>query len=354
MSDKKIRVFDFFSGCGGTSCGLRQAGMDIVFAVDNDKDATATFKKNFPETEVLCSDIRTLSSKELLARVEKDNEIPTLFCGCAPCQPFSKQRTKKKEHDDRINLLDEFSRFVKIIQPDFVIVENVPGLQRFAPGRGPFARFLSMLREKEYHVAYGNMPASGFGVPQRRMRFVLLAGKNHEISLPIPTHGESNDQLPISTVREWIGSLPPIKAGEQSSEDPEHQASSLSEINMQRICATPEGGGRDSWPKELLLECHKGKKGHSDTYGRMSWNKPASGLTTRCLSYSNGRFGHPEQNRAISLREAACIQTFPRSFRFSGKLQSKARQVGNAVPPLMAQKIGEHILMLLDKNRHKV
>ncbi len=350
MSKKSIRVFDFFSGCGGTSCGLRQAGLDVVFAIDNDRDATETFKINFPNAEVLCRDIKELTCEEVLTKTSAHNNAPLLFCGCAPCQPFSKQRTLKRKHDERIDLLDEFSRFVCCIKPDFVMVENVPGLQRFDPQKGPLARFLKMLYKEGYNVAYENMPASAFGVPQRRMRFVLVAGKNGKISLPVPTHGDDSEKLlPLSTVRDWIEDLPQLNAGETDPNDPEHQSARLSELNLQRIRSTPEGGGRSAWAEELKLKCHHGKKGHSDTYGRLSWDRPASGLTTRCLSYSNGRFGHPEQDRGISLREAACLQTFPRSFRFSGSLESKARQVGNAVPPLMAKHIGEHLLKIVKK-----
>jgi DNA (cytosine-5)-methyltransferase 1 len=145
-------------------------------------------------------------------------------------------------------------------------------------------------------------------------------------------------------VQDWIGNLPRIRAGETHPDDQDHQAALLSDINLKRIALTPEGGNRESWPQNLWLDCHRDHKGHTDVYGRLSWNKPAAGLTTRCISYSNGRFGHPEQNRAISVREAACLQTFPRHYAFRGNLNSRARQIGNAVPPLMAQRFGEAIL----------
>jgi len=150
--------------------------------------------------------------------------------------------------------------------------------------------------------------------------------------------------LPVSTVADWISGLESLDAGQQSSSDPDHQAMALSLLNRERILSTPEGGGRGDWPVHLVLKCHEGHRGHSDVYGRLSWDKPAAAMTTRCISYSNGRFGHPSECRAISLREAACLQTFPRNYRFLGTLTSKARQVGNAVPPLMAQKIGETII----------
>ncbi len=182
------------------------------------------------------------------------------------------------------------------------------------------------------------LPALWFGVPQTRERLVLLASRGPKIALPIATHGPG--KLPFATVKDWIGDLACLAAGGIDPVDPSHRAAELSELNMARIAATPEGGGRDNWPDHLLLDCHRNHKGHTDVYGRLAWNKPAAGLTTRCISYSNGRFGHPEQDRAISVREAACLQTFPTSFVFSGNLNSKARQVGNAVPPAMARSIG--------------
>ncbi|WP_371254458.1 DNA cytosine methyltransferase [Pseudomonas oleovorans] len=184
--------------------------------------------------------------------------------------------------------------------------------------------------------------AQWYGVPQKRSRLILLASRQHEARLPLPTHGKTG--LPYSTVRDWISNLPPLKHGETSSIDRDHFAMKLSDINLERIKATPQGGGREHWPDRLILPCHRGYKGHIDVYGRLSWDKPAVGLTTKCISYSNGRFGHPSQDRAISLREAACLQTFPKTFQFTGSKASKARQVGNAVPPLMAKSVGLSII----------
>lgn len=149
---------------------------------------------------------------------------------------------------------------------------------------------------------------------------------------------------PVATVRDWIGGLPTIAAGCTDPGDPDDRSAALSTMNLRRIAWTREGGGREAWPKSLLLDCHKGFDGHSDVYGRLAWDRPAAGLTTRCISYSNGRFGHPDQNRALSVREAACLQTFPRRYRFVGSLESKARQVGNAVPPLTAKAMGRAFL----------
>jgi DNA (cytosine-5)-methyltransferase 1 len=178
-------------------------------------------------------------------------------------------------------------------------------------------------------------------VPQVRERLILIASRTGGLTLPQATHGDGLQ--PVSCVFDAIGGLPRLKAGEVDPDDSDHHAASLSPLNLRRIAATPVGGGRESWPKELLLDCHRGHRGHSDVYGRLSWKKPAASLTTRCISLSHGRFGHPEQHRAISAREAACLQTFPTTYQFYGSLESKARQIGNAVPPKFAEAIGSAI-----------
>lgn len=336
-----VKVFDFFSGCGGTSCGFDQAGMDVVMGLDIDADAARTYRANFPQAQFIESDIRTLPT-EVLAPLLVERNSPILFCGCAPCQPFSKQNLQKDVNDPRRGLLTEFGRFIQVWLPDYIFIENVPGMQRIKGDDGPLQGFKDLLTKLGYNYQIGVLPALWFGVPQTRERLVLLASRLPGIKLPEPTHGLNKAAL--STVQDWIGNLPVIRAGETHLDDPDHQAASLSDINLKRISLTPEGGNRESWPQSLWLDCHRDHKGHSDVYGRLSWNKPAAGLTTRCISYSNGRFGHPEQNRAISVREAACLQTFPRHYAFKGNLNARARQIGNAVPPLMAQRFGEAIL----------
>lgn len=336
-----VKVFDFFSGCGGTSCGFSQAGLEIVLGLDNDPEAARTYRTNFPNADFIQEDISTLDTDALRPWMSQVSQ-PVLFCGCAPCQPFSKQNRSKNATDSRRTLLSEFGRFVQAWKPDYVFVENVPGMQRLNKEEGPFFTFTSLLDKLGYLYQVEVLPASWFGVPQTRERLVLLASLHPGISLPEPTHGPG--KMPYSTVRDWIGSMPPINAGDTHPEDADHRAAVLSKSNLKRIISTPEGGGREFWKKDLWLDCHKNHKGHTDVYGRLAWDKLAAGLTTRCISYSNGRFGHPVQNRAISAREAACLQTFPRDFSFSGTLNSKARQIGNAVPPLMAKSIGKSIL----------
>lgn len=323
--------------------------MDIVFGLDFDEDAGKTFNLNFPLATFLNSDIRKLNTlwmKNYIKKNKYDNDF-ILFSGCAPCQPFSSQNKNKNDLDPRINLLSEFMRFIETCKPDFVFIENVPGIQRKSEKSNVFINFLNGLSNNGYLYEYKVLPALWFGVPQRRERLVLIASKHGIINLPLPTHDGINN--PYSTVRDYIYDLPKINAGESHCTVIDHESASLSQLNLLRIQSTLEGQGRENWPEHLILSCHKQHKGHTDVYGRLSWDKPASSLTTRCISYSNGRFGHPEQNRALSVREAASLQTFPRDYKFYGTLNSKAKQIGNAVPPLMAEAVGKEILQYIYK-----
>ena len=341
-----LDVYDFFSGCGGTSHGFQNAGLTPVFALDLDKDAAGTFKANFPNASFCNSDITRFDTSILDELILADTKRPKLFCGCAPCQPFTKQNTTKPDNsrDERRSLLSSFGELVEKYSPEYVFVENVPGIQRVA-GNSTLTRFKTRLDASDYHTSVEMVQSQKYGVPQRRRRLVLLASKHAPIELPEPTHGPTLGAT-YSTVRDWISHLPPIDAGETDPEIPNHRAANLSALNLRRIKATPPEGSRSDWPSELQLACHAraGYAGHTDVYGRMKWDAPATGLTTRCISLSNGRYGHPEQDRAISVREAAALQTFPDEFTFSGSLNSQARQIGNAVPVLLAEAIGFHIV----------
>jgi DNA (cytosine-5)-methyltransferase 1 len=250
--------------------------------------------------------------------------------------------------------LSQFGIIIKKCKPDFVFVENVPGLQRVPKHkRGPFPAFEELLRKMEYNISYGVVAAQDYGAPQLRRRFVLLASKHGEIELPKPTHGKDRDN-PYKTVRDAIFYLPAIAAGETYKVPNvlNHRAAALSDLNMRRIKSSDhDGGGRNNWPKELWPECYtrsnangETHSGHTDCYGRLWWDKPATGLTTRCISYSNGRFGHPEQDRALSVREAARLQGFDDDFEFIGNLNSMAKQIGNAVPVDLAFAMGSHLI----------
>lgn len=349
-----IRVADFFCGCGGTSAGLRLAGMRVVLGLDNDPDSSSTFRLNFPDSAFIERDIRQVKPKEIAEQIGNESG-PLLISACAPCQPYSTFSSAKRD-DPRRNLLLRLIPVVKLLNPEFVLVENVPGLGTGTAPGDIFNRFYKALNKFGYHIAAAVVDCQEYGVPQRRRRLIIMASRLGPIELPEPTHGRIN-RLPVSTVREWISDLPPISSGQTHPDVPNHMASALTDLNMKRIRATPEGGGRADWPAELRLVCHENHRGHSDVYGRMRLDAPAPALTTKCTSISNGRFGHPTQDRPISVREAACLQTFPRDYTFVGGIKSATRQVGNAVPVLLAQRIGEafnhHLTSFLDNSSNR-
>ena len=350
MSKKKIKVFDFFSGCGGTAQGFKQAGLDVIVGIDNDKDAAETYKYNIKPELFLNDDIRNIktdSIKTYIDKYKKENYI--LFCGCAPCQPFSSQNKKRFSKDDRrFSLLDEFSRFVEEYEPDFIFFENVPGMKKLKPEESPLYKFEKKLINIGYYVSGPQVVyAEEYGVPQKRRRLILIASKLNNIEFPKATHGPMAKK-PFVTVRDAIASLPKL-TGSENKKVLNHKSAKLSEINLARIKNIKEGESIANCSGELTLKCYNKHKGHADVYGRLKWDEPSITLTTKCTSLSNGRFGHPEQDRALTPREAACIQSFPMNFEFKGAgVTSWGKQVGNAVPVKLAEAFGnnykQHIL----------
>ena len=336
-----INVVDFFCGCGGTSAGLRKAGMHIVAGIDFDKSAITTYANNFPTAKTFNINIKELNISDLEKVICSYQNDILVFAACAPCQPFSKQNRFKDNNDDRICLLDEFHRFVTYFKPDYILLENVPGMQKIA--QGPFTRFMKLLDETGYLYSFDVKNAMDYGVPQSRRRLVLIASKHGKIMLPEGKYGLN--KLPYKTVREYIEKYPPLRAGEKCIDIPNHQSAKLSPMLLRRISALKEGQDRRSWSDDLKLKCHNKHTGHTDVYGRLFWDKPSVTLTTKCISLSNGRFGHPEQDRALSVREAAAIQTFDDDFIFYGNLGATAKQVGNAVPVEFAKVLGEQIVI---------
>jgi DNA (cytosine-5)-methyltransferase 1 len=340
-----IKVVDFFCGCGGTSKGLQQAGLEIALGIDSDRDAASSYKANFKKAKFLESDIVDVTFDQIKAAIDISQEDTLVFCGCAPCQPFSRIKTNRPESDTRKGLLAFFGKFVDHFKPDYVVVENVPGLQTIDPKEGPFKEFLEVLTLAGYPECqrkHDVLECQYYGVPQCRRRLVLTATR-HRMSAPWPvrTHGPGGVvRNEVPTVWETIQHLPPIAAGGEHPEILDHKSMKLSADNLKRIKATPAEKGRECWPSELGLKCHENHVGHTDVYGRLRKNAPAAALTTKCISLSNGRFGHPVQDRAISIREAALLQTFPLEFVFEGSMGSKARQIGNAVPVNLATQIG--------------
>jgi len=334
---------DFFSGCGGTSLGFKQAGIEPVVAIDIDRDALETYGRNLPSTTRIQRDIRDVHEDSLAEVLGPLRDRPLIFAACAPCQPFSRQRRGTTADLGQASLIAELVRFVTRWRPSAIFLENVPGLQTRAEGRAQFDGIRASLKSMEYEVRFRTVEARAYGVPQRRRRLVVLASQSGSIDIPVGEFG--NGGQGYVTVRDAIEGYPPLPAGGVDESIPNHRAARMSDLNIRRIRATPEGGDHRSWPVSLVNGCHtRNKVAHVDAYGRLAWDAPSGALTTRCISYSNGRFGHPTQDRAISLREAAAIQTFPDSFVFEGTLTSAARQIGNAVPVLLAKRFGEAIV----------
>jgi DNA (cytosine-5)-methyltransferase 1 len=313
--------------------------MEIALGLDVDAAAAATYRRNFPDATFFERDICAVDPDEVKESLGA-SDAPLVLSACAPCQPFSTFRKKSLNDDSARTLLPALLPFVDALTPDYIVVENVPGIQREADG--PLMVFVAGLEERDYHVVWKVVDCQRYGVPQRRRRLVLVASQFGQVTIPPPTHGPGLQ--PVATVDDWIGDLPPLEAGQRHPSVPNHICGAIGELNLRRLRASRELGGRLHWPKELWLDCHQSHGGHSDVYGCMAGDAPAPVLTTKCTSISNGRFGHPSQDRAISVREAASLQTFPLSFEFVGGLKSTTRQVGNAVPVLLAKQLGDSIV----------
>ena len=347
-----MRAIDFFCGAGGLTRGLLDSGIDVVAGVDVNSACRETYERNNRPARFIEKDITDLTGADvrriLGSRCTKD----LLIAGCAPCQPFSKYQRQLKRRESRrarrdpdATLLGEFARLVQEITPGQVLVENVPGIVKVC-GFSTYRRFLRTLRANSYEVAEGVLDAKCYGVPQTRRRYVLIAIRGGNASLPGP---EIRPPLgEFATVRGAIAHYPPIEAGESHVLVSNHVTAAVSDENLRRLRSTPhDGGDRRAWPTDFELECHKGgHPGHTDVYGRMAWDKPAPTLTGRCNSISNGRYGHPDQDRAISLREAASLQTFADSYTFYGFNEPVASQIGNAVPVKFAEALGRHLIRI--------
>jgi len=338
-------ALDFFCGAGGLTRGFLDAGINVVAGIDVDEGCRRTYEANNQPTRFIAADLRQLTPEDVASLIHGIPNDQLMFAGCAPCQPFSKQRRVVGHRKDR-TLLGGFAAIVAEFNPRFVIVENVPGIVK-VPGNSTYRRFLTSLRALGYRFAEGRLDAKWFGVPQTRRRWVVIAAQGVQPVMPEPPHGPS--KLPYATVRDAISAYPRIEAGGEDPNIPNHRAAKLSEVNLRRLRATPpNGGGRLHWPKSLALPCHSDNyEGHTDVYGRMWWDAPAPALTCRCISLSNGRYGHPEQDRAISLREAASLQSFADDFVFYGESQAAlAGQIGNAVPVKLAEALARQVLRL--------
>lgn len=345
-----LKAVDFFCGAGGVTCGFKQANIEVLGGIDIDPKCKDTYEKN-NGTKFLNMDVSVIDKAilEIEFGISK-NDDNLIFVGCSPCQYYTNLKTDKSKSKKSRLLLEDFQEFVDYYKPGFIFIENVPGLEK---KKGtPLTKFKKFLIDTNYVFSDGVLNAKFYGVPQNRRRYVLIASRvTHSICLPDP------EKEKIISVRSAIGDkklFPKIKAGHVDESDFIHTSANLSKTNLKRLSLTPiNGGTRRSWAKKkkLQLECYKSHVGHTDVYGRMFWDKPSPAITTRFVSISNGRYGHPEEHRAISLREGATLQSFPLKYNFyAGTQGAISTMIGNAVPPTLAKKIGEQLIHSLIKN----
>lgn len=336
----KIHAVDLFCGIGGLTHGLARAGITVKAGFDNDDSCQYAYEANNPDAQFVGADIRDMHIDHIEPYLA--NATVSLLVGCAPCQPFSAHNRKLSKEAD-CSLVYEFARLVQEARPDFVSMENVPGLAKHRA----FVDFLQTLERIGYCHDSAVVRCSDYGVPQKRQRLVMLASRHGEIHVP-PHRANRN------TVREFIYDLPVIGDGEACPDDAAHITVPLTDLNKKRIRQSKPGGTWRDWDDVLLNDCHRNSY-YPASYGRMCWDDMAPTITTQFCYYSTGRFGHPEQDRAISIREGALLQTFPIDYELSEARQpivvrDTARQIGNAVPVNLAEAIGKSIVEALDDN----
>jgi len=350
MVSLNVAAVDLFCGIGGLTHGLIKAGIPVVAGIDIDKTCKYAYEAN-NDSDFIHADITNLTGREV-SDFYPEGCIKILV-GCAPCQPFSThtQKNEKRVEDEKWKLLYSFSKLIKEVQPDIVSAENVPAITRSKV----FLDFNTELRELGYSIFWDKVYCPDYGVPQSRKRLVLLASKFGAINIIPATHTQNE----YETVRDKIGKLDVIAAGEVSARDPLHRTSRLEDINLKRIKQSKPGGTWRDWDEELLSPCHKKESGksYSGVYARMSWGTLAPTMTTQFYNYGTGRFGHPAQDRALSLREGALLQTFPRDYDFidpevSFSIRRLGTHIGNAVPVRLGEIIGRSILKHLENGEY--
>lgn len=359
-----LKGVDFFCGAGGMTNGLLQANIDVIAGVDNHAPCKSTYENVNNNCRpcgeaptFICADVSSddIAEKVSEAGIEDDDDT-LIFAGCSPCQYWSKINTSRERSKQSRLLLEHFQDLVDAFRPGYVVIENVSGLRTKRQKSG-LAEFLSFLDSAGYGYDEDTVAVYRYGVPQKRHRYLLIATRLApddclpHISLPAPAPKPKRGYPEEMALSNFIGKengFPSLKAGERLDDPSLHWAAGLSDDNIRRIKMTDHNGGdRSAWRDhpELQIDAYRGKDDiFSDVYGRLWWDQPSSTITTRFHSLSNGRFGHPEEDRALSLREGAVLQTFERTYEFPPSFPEAARQIGNAVPPELARRIGTRIV----------
>lgn len=361
MTERTIYAADLFSGCGGLTLGLKNAGIAVCVAVESDARVVPTYSANHPRTHVIGADIRTVGARDLLAKTPRDRI--DVLAGCAPCQGFSSLTRKQNRDDPRNDLVLEMARLVEEIEPQVVAMENVPGLAQ--QGRHLLDEFLCRLRNLGYYPEWRVLQMADFGVPQNRRRLVLTAGRGFVVPLPESTHSirPRDGTEPWVSLRDAIGGFkaPPKLSRAKKKGGPAavnwHVVRDLKPITKQRLRAAIPGETWQSIPEELRPACHRGTYvGFTNVYQRMTWDQLAVTMTSGCTVPAKGRFGHPDRRRTtISVREAATLQSFPQGYKFaSTHIDHVCDMIGNAVPPLFGERLGSRIVDALKAHRKSV
>lgn len=328
--DNQLTAIDLFSGAGGLTLGLKRAGFKVLAGVEMEDIPASTYRANHPDTRCFQTDIRRLGAAQLLKSLGLKRGQLDLLAGCPPCQGFSTLRTRKKQAvfaDDRNDLLFEFLRIIEALEPRAIMMENVPALAKDAR----MHTFLRRISRLGYRVNRRNVQvvdAADYGVPQRRRRMILLASKSGQI-----IDAECSEKITVRQCLKCVG-LKPV--GESGDALHDHRPNRTERVQNIIRNIPKDGGSRSALPKDLVLACHKKNgSGFSDVYGRLAWDKVAPTMTGGCGNPSKGRYLHPDEDRAISLREAAVFQTFPADYQFdlSRGRDKVALMIGNALPP---------------------
>jgi len=347
-------LIDIYSGAGGVTQGFKNHNFKILAAIEYDQTIAYTYKTNHPEVMMYDRDIKSIHPKEVLKDCGLKRGELTVLSVCAPCQPFSRQ-TRLTREDNRTKLVLEMIRFVAVLRPQFAIMENVPGLGK-GKNKSILDKLINVLRDKLRYKVHEPVvvDAVNYGVPQFRKRLILLCSREDiDLDVPTETHASPNTaeklgKIPWQTVGDAFVDIHSLAAGQTSRTDPMHKARLHTTINMERLRHIPKNGGsRHDLPEHLVLACHKKKNtGYNDVYGRLDSKRPANTLTTGCTNLTKGRFAHPTANRAITPREAAKLQTFPKDYVFQGSYDQISAQIGNAVPVNFAEVFAKYFYSL--------